>query len=119
MNVSLRLSAVTLTTIAVLVLQGCATSAPVDETANWSPNKLYREATDERQAGNYEKAATLLEKLEGRAAGTPLAQQAQLDKAYTHFKAGEQAQALAAWTGSSGCTPPARPWTTPCTCAVW
>ncbi len=37
----------------------------------------------------------LLEKLEGRAAGTPLAQQAQLDKAYAHYKAGEQAQAMA------------------------
>ena len=95
MNVSLRLSAVTLAAAAVLALQGCASTAPVDETANWSPNKLYREATDERQAGNYEKAANLLEKLEGRAAGTPLAQQAQLDKAYTHYKAAEPAQALA------------------------
>ena len=38
----------------------------------------------------------MLEKLEGRAAGTPLAQQAQLDKAYTHYKASEPAQALAA-----------------------
>ena len=94
-NVSLRLSAVTLAVAAVLALQGCASTAPVDETANWSPNKLYREATDERQAGNYEKAANLLEKLEGRAAGTPLAQQAQLDKAYTHYKASEPAQALA------------------------
>jgi outer membrane protein assembly factor BamD len=34
-------------------------------------------------------------KLEGRAAGTPLAQQAQLEKAYAHHKAGEQAQAIA------------------------
>ena len=31
--------------------------------------------------------------LEGRAAGTPLAQQAQLDRAYAQYKAGEQAQA--------------------------
>jgi outer membrane protein assembly factor BamD len=68
----------------------------VDETAGWSPNRIYTEATEERSAGNFEKAVTLLEKLEGRAAGTPLAQQAQLDKAYTHYKAGEQAQALAA-----------------------
>ncbi|MEO6625559.1 MAG: outer membrane protein assembly factor BamD, partial [Burkholderiaceae bacterium] len=35
------------------------------------------------------------EKLEGRAAGTPLAQQAQLDKAYAQYKAGESAQAVA------------------------
>ena len=37
----------------------------------------------------------LFEKLEGRAAGTPLAQQAQLEKAYAHYKANEPAQALA------------------------
>jgi outer membrane protein assembly factor BamD len=91
-----RLSAVSLCVAgAALALQGCS-STPVDNTAGWSPNKLYSEARDERDAGNFEKAISLYEKLEGRAAGTPLAQQAQLDKAYTHYKAGEAAQALAA-----------------------
>ncbi len=80
---------------AALTLAGCNTT-PVDATAGWSPNKLYSEARDEREAGNFEKAITLYEKLEGRAAGTPLAQQAQLDKAFTHYKAGEPAQARAA-----------------------
>jgi len=80
--------------VTVLALQGCNTT-PVDNTVGWSPNKLYSEARDEREAGNLEKAIGLYEKLEGRAAGTPLAQQAQLDKAYTQYKAGEQAQALA------------------------
>ena len=37
----------------------------------------------------------MFEKLEGRAAGTPLAQQAQLEKAYAQYKGGEQAQAIA------------------------
>lgn len=93
---SFRLSAVSSGVLAtLLVLTACSTK-PVDETAGWSPNRIYTEATEERSAGNFEKAVTLLEKLEGRAAGTPLAQQAQLDKAYTHYKAGEQAQALAA-----------------------
>ena len=96
MKCSFRLSAVSLYTLgSLLALSGCS-STPVDETAGWSPNKIYSEAIDERDAGHFEKAVTLYEKLEGRAAGTPLAQQAQLDKAYTHFKAGEQAQALAA-----------------------
>jgi len=89
--VSLRLSAVAL---ASALLAACSTTT-VDETAKWSPNKLYREATDERNAGNYEKAVSHLEKLEGRAAGTPLAQQAQIDKAFTQYKAGDRAQALA------------------------
>lgn len=79
--------------VLLLSLTACSTT-PVDPTADWSPNKLYSEATDERNAGAYEKAITLYEKLEGRAAGTPLAQQAQLDKAYTQYKLGEQAQAL-------------------------
>lgn len=92
---SSRLSLVPLTLVGAIVLQGCS-STPKDETAGWSPNKIYSEAQDERNSGNFEKAVGLYEKLEGRAAGTPLAQQAQLDKAFTHYKAGEQAQALAA-----------------------
>jgi len=75
-------------------LAGCS-STPEDKTANWSPNKIYSEAKEELNAGSYDKAIPLFEKLEGRAAGTPLAQQAQLEKAYAHHKANEQAQALA------------------------
>lgn len=78
-----------------LLIAGCTTK-PVDPTSEWSPNKIYAEAKDEASTGAYEKAIQLYEKLEGRAAGTPLAQQAQLDKAYAHFKAGEPALATAA-----------------------
>jgi outer membrane protein assembly factor BamD len=60
-----------------------------------SPNTLYSEAKEEMGLGQWDKAVPLLEKLEARAAGTPLAQQAQLDKAYAHYKAAEPAQALA------------------------
>lgn len=73
---------------------GCS-SAPTDPTSNWSPNKLYAEAKDEASSGAYDKAIPLFEKLEGRAAGTPLAQQAQLEKAYAQYKGGEQVQAVA------------------------
>ena len=79
---------------AMLVAAGCSTTE-VDKTERWSPNKLYSEAKDELNAGAFDKAIPLFEKLEGRAAGTPLAQQAQLEKAYAHYKAGDQAQALA------------------------
>jgi len=78
----------------VLLLSGCS-STPTDQTADWSPNKIYAEAKDELSSGGYDKAIVLFEKLEGRAAGTPLAQQAQLDKAYAQYKSGESAQALA------------------------
>jgi len=81
--------------LAAAFLAGCSSLKDEDKTANWSPNRLYAEARDEMDSGAYDKAIPLLEKLEGRAAGTPLAQQAQLDRAYAHYKASEQADALA------------------------
>lgn len=77
------------------VVAGCSTTPTPDRTASWSPNKIYAEAKDEANSGAYDKAIPLYEKLEGRAAGTPLAQQAQLEKAYAQYKAGELAQAIA------------------------
>ncbi len=79
----------------VAVLIGGCSSAPIDKTSSWSPNRIYAEAKDELNSGAYDKAVPLYEKLEGRAAGTPLAQQAQLDKAYAQYRAQDQAQALA------------------------
>ena len=73
---------------------GCASSVEY-KTANWSTEKIAAEARDEMNGGSYDKAVPLLEKLEGRAAGTPQAQQAQLDKAYAQYKGQEKAQALA------------------------
>jgi outer membrane protein assembly factor BamD len=81
--------------LAASVLAGCSSLKEEDRTASWSPNKIYSEAKDEMNSGAYDKAIPLLEKLEGRAAGTALAQQAQLDRAYAHYKAGDQAQAIA------------------------
>ncbi|WP_309683980.1 outer membrane protein assembly factor BamD [Polaromonas sp.] len=78
-----------------LLIAGCSSTPTVDRTATWSPNKIYAEAKDEANSGAYDKAIPLFEKLEGRAAGTPLAQQAQIEKAYAQYKGGEQAQAIA------------------------
>ena len=79
---------------AAALLAGCSTSE-VDKTANWSPNKIYAEARDESSSGAWDKSVPLYEKLEGRAAGTALAQQAQIEKAYAQYKSGEKAQAIA------------------------
>jgi outer membrane protein assembly factor BamD len=82
--------------VAAALLAGCSSLfKEEDKTATWSPNKLYAEARDEANSGAYDKAIPLFEKLEGRAAGTPLAQQAQLERAYAYYKSGDQAQALA------------------------
>jgi len=68
----------------------------VDETKGWSASKLYSEARDELKSGNYEKSVTYFEKLESRYPFGTYAQQAQMEIAYAHYKAGDQAQALAA-----------------------
>lgn len=80
--------------LAAGLVAGCSSTAE-DKTAGWSPDKIYSEARDELNSGAYDKAVPLFEKLEGRAAGTALAQQAQLDKAYAQYKAGEKVQAIA------------------------
>ncbi len=76
-----------------LGLAACG-SNPRDESAQWSPEKLYAEAKDEAAAGNYDAAAKLYERLEGRAAGSVLAQQAQLERAFMMYRSNEKAQAL-------------------------
>lgn len=78
-----------------LFLSACS-STEVDETADWSPNKLYSEAQAAVDARDYEKAVLYFNKLEGRAAGTSLAQQAQLEAAYALFKNEQKAEAIAA-----------------------
>jgi outer membrane protein assembly factor BamD len=76
-------------------LAACSSKPIADRTDAWSPNKIYAEATEEAKSGAWDKAIPLFEKLEGRAAGTPLAQQAQLEKAYAQYKSNDPAQALA------------------------
>jgi outer membrane protein assembly factor BamD len=78
---------------AAILLSGCAQN--YDPTSAWSVDKLYQEAKDELAAGGYDKAIGYYEKLEGRAAGTPIAQQAQLDKAWAQYKTNEPIQAVA------------------------
>ena len=75
------------------LLTACATDDN-DATAKMSPEEIYAEAKDIMKGNVYDKGIVLLDKLEGRAAGTPLAQQAQLDKAYAQYKNGDRVSAL-------------------------
>ena len=80
-----------------LLLAGCVLlPEPVDETANWSPNKLYTEAKDALTEGSYERAIKMFEKLEARYPYGRYAQQAQIEVAYAYYKQGESASAVAA-----------------------
>jgi outer membrane protein assembly factor BamD len=81
-----------LTTLLVLT-SGCG-STPKETESQWSAERLYAEAKEEASAGNYERAGKLYERLEGRASGTALAQQAQIERAYMLYKSADKAQAL-------------------------
>jgi outer membrane protein assembly factor BamD len=76
------------------VLAACGSKAPAT-SPNASAETLYADAKDDISSGNYEKGIKTLERVEGRAAGTLLAQQAQLDMAYAQWRSGERVQALA------------------------
>jgi outer membrane protein assembly factor BamD len=91
-RVTHRAAALALTLTAV-ALTGCNT-APKDPESKWTAERLYSEAKEEASLGNYEHAGKLYERLEGRASGTVLAQQAQIERAYMLYKTGEKAQAL-------------------------
>ncbi len=85
-------AAVSVISASLIVLSGCE-SYRGDDTSRWSAEKLYAEAREESNNGNYERAGKLYERLEGRASGTVLAQQAELERAYISWKVGEKAQA--------------------------
>lgn len=67
-----------------------------DETKGWSAQKIYSEAKDALNTGNYEQAIKYYEKLESRYPYGRFAQQAQIEIAYAHFKDEEPLKATAA-----------------------
>jgi outer membrane protein assembly factor BamD len=80
-----------------LALAGCSwLPSGKDETANWSADQLYREAHDALLSGNYTRATKLFESLEARFPYGRYAQQAILELAYSNYRAGETAAAVAA-----------------------
>ncbi|KAB2318215.1 outer membrane protein assembly factor BamD [Betaproteobacteria bacterium SCN1] len=82
---------------AALALGGCGLLPEVkDETANWSAQRLYSEAKDQLNEGNYERAVKLFETLEARYPFGRYAQQAQLEVAYAYYKDNEPISAIAA-----------------------
>ncbi|WP_296641022.1 outer membrane protein assembly factor BamD [Thiobacillus sp. 65-1402] len=82
---------------AALTLGGCGLLPEVkDETAGWSAQKLYADAKDNLNEGNYERAVKLFETLESRYPFGRYAQQAQLEVAYAYYKDNEPISAIAA-----------------------
>jgi outer membrane protein assembly factor BamD len=81
---------------AALVLQACSGKALTDDkTINWTPEKLYAEAKDEANSARWAEALKLLERLESRYPFGRFSQQAQIDRAYIHYRENEPGLALA------------------------
>ena len=82
--------------VAVVVLgaAGCSSAPSKDPSDNLSADKLYEEAREQQANGNFDRAAKMYERLEGKGAGTVLAQQAQLERAYLLYQSGDKADAL-------------------------
>jgi len=80
-----------------VLLPGCGLlPTEKDETVGWSAQKLYDEAKDAMASKTWDKAIKYLEKLEARYPYGRFAQQAQIDIAYSYWKNGERASAMAA-----------------------
>ena len=84
--------------LAVLILfnSGCSwLPEQIDETKDWSANRLYSEAKQKLNEKNYEKAIEFFEILEARFPFGRYAQQAELEIAYAYYKYDEPDLAIA------------------------
>ena len=80
---------------AAVFTTACGTSDKIDPNSTKAVEALYAEGKDELASGGYERAIKIFERVEGRAAGTLLAQQASLDLAYAQHRSNDRAAALA------------------------
>ena len=78
-----------------LGLAGCGSTVKEDPNSQAALDKLYADAKDDLNSGSYDRAIKSLEKIEGRAAGTTMGQQATLDLAWAYYRTAERAQAVA------------------------
>jgi outer membrane protein assembly factor BamD len=91
-----KLSLVVVTSV-LLSLSACGLLPDKsDENKNVSASKLYADAQEEMSGGHYEAAIKLFERLESNYPFGTYAAQAQMEIAYAHYKAQDQAEALAA-----------------------
>jgi outer membrane protein assembly factor BamD len=93
----MRSVAALLAVLSLTFLAGCGLLPDqIDETRDWSANKLYAEAKTAMADGAFDKAIKFFEKLEARYPYGRFAQQAQLEVAYAHYKQQEKVLAIAA-----------------------
>src|SRR5512134_2295358 len=83
--------------VTLIGLSGCGLlPEKIDETKNWPAARLYEEAREARNDGNYKTAIDYLDKLQARYPFGRYAQQAQLELIYNNYKDDEPDAAIAA-----------------------
>jgi outer membrane protein assembly factor BamD len=96
-NYLLRVLLVVSTLFIFGLLNGCGLlPGQIDETEDWSANRLYTEAKEATRSGNYQTAIDYLEKLQTRYPFGRYAQQAQLELIYAYYKDAQPEAAIAA-----------------------
>ncbi|WP_397533110.1 outer membrane protein assembly factor BamD [Roseateles sp.] len=77
------------------LLAACSSTPPEDPNSQAALEKLYEEAKADITSGSFDRAIKTLERIEGRAAGTLMGQQAMLELAWAQYRSGERVQAVA------------------------
>ncbi|MBA4341027.1 MAG: outer membrane protein assembly factor BamD [Methylibium sp.] len=77
------------------LLAACSSTPPEDPNSQAALEKLYEDAKADIVSGSFDRAIKTLERIEGRAAGTLMGQQAMLEMAWAQYRSGERVQAVA------------------------
>jgi outer membrane protein assembly factor BamD len=81
--------------LAAALLAACSSTPKESASSPKAVQQLYADAKADMESGNYDAAAKSFERLEGLAAGSLIGQQATLDLAYVHYRAGDKTEAIA------------------------
>src|SRR6476619_1752764 len=92
--IATRRLATFLAPIAVAAALAACGTTQAEKDAQTPVEKLYADAMEDVESANYDKAIKELDRIEGKAAGSILAQQAKLELAYLYGKTADKTQAL-------------------------
>ncbi|MGB8338856.1 MAG: outer membrane protein assembly factor BamD [Burkholderiales bacterium] len=82
--------------LCLALLAACSSPGGKDEKKNWTAEDYYKEAKEELDGGNYERAIKLFEQVGARYPFGRVAQQSQLEIAYSYYKQSEVTESVAA-----------------------
>ena len=94
-SIALRRFVTLLAPISLAALLAACGATQAEKDSATPVEKLYAEAMDDVDSANYDRAIKALDRIEGKAAGSILAQQAQLELGYLYWKTADKVQALA------------------------